>query len=303
MPDDAAVYRISEDKALVLTVDYFTPIVDDPYAFGQIAAANAMSDVYAMGGVPLVALNIVGFPADSPDLPLSVLTEILRGGAEKAAEVGVSVVGGHTIDDREPKYGMAITGLVHPNKIVTSSGAKPGDRLILTKPIGTGVIATAIKRARAGEDLIERAIATMSSLNRGASLAMLEVGVHACTDVTGFGLLGHLRAMVAASEVAARIRLRDIPVIDGVWDLLDDDLAPGGTYRNLDALGESVVWPGSVREVDRLMLCDPQTSGGLLVAVSPGQVSRLLAAFEKVGTLAAADIGEVVEGSGVIFVE
>lgn len=303
MPDDAAVYRISEDKALVLTVDYFTPIVDDPYAFGQIAAANAMSDVYAMGGMPLVALNIVGFPADNPDLPLSVLTEILRGGAEKAAEVGVGVVGGHTIDDREPKYGMAVTGLVHPGRIVTSSGAKPGDRLVLTKPIGTGVIATAIKRGKAGTDLIERAIITMSSLNRGASLAMLEVGVHACTDVTGFGLLGHLRAMVAASEVGVRIYLRDIPVIDGVWDLLDDDLAPGGTYRNLSALGDSVLWPESIREVDKLMLCDPQTSGGLLVAVPPGQVSSLLIAFEKAGTLAAADVGEVVEGSGVIFIE
>ena len=222
--DDAAVYRMSEDTALIQTVDFFPPIVDDPYAFGQIAVANALSDVYAMGGKPLIALNIVGFPVA---LPKDILGSILVGGADKAQEAGVLIVGGHTVDDEEPKYGLSVTGVVRPGDEVTNAGAQPGDRLVLTKPIGTGVITTAGKQGVAGQDVIASAVEIMGALNRDASHAMTSVGVNACVDVTGFGLLGHLRGMTRASGVSASVRLGAIPFIAGAQGTGGGGRCPG----------------------------------------------------------------------------
>jgi selenide,water dikinase len=293
--DDAGVYRLSPELALVSTVDYFTPIVDDPYAFGAIAAANALSDVYAMGARPLFALNIVGFPRDT--LPFSVLGDILRGGADKAAEAGISVIGGHSIDDREPKYGMAVTGVVHPDRITRNVGARPGDALYLTKPVGTGVLSTAIKRGLATPRDVDDAVALMATLNEGAAAAMLEVGVHAATDVTGFGLLGHLSEMVNASEVGARIQASSVPQLPPVADLVDRDVVPGGTRRNQAALESLVDWDERVDDITRVLLCDAQTSGGLLIAVARERADALEAALRARQTPAAARIGEIIPGS------
>ena len=215
--DDAAVYRLGEELALVQTLDFFPPIVDDPYWFGAIAAANALSDVYAMGAKPLLALNIVGFPMD---MDKAILGQILRGGHDKVHEAGAVIAGGHTIDDAEPKYGLAVTGVVRPGAQVTNSGARPGDALVLTKPIGTGIIATAGKEGRVDQETLDRTIQLMATLNRAASEAMLEVGVNACTDITGFGLLGHLSTMAASSGVSARVSLAAVPVIPGTWELV-----------------------------------------------------------------------------------
>lgn len=291
--DDAAVYRIGPDQALVFTVDYFTPIVDDAYQFGRIAAANALSDTWAMGGEPALALNIVGFP--SRTLPLTLLQEILRGGAEIAAEAGVLVAGGHSIDDPEPKYGMAVVGFVHPDHIVTNIGASPGDRLYLTKPLGIGIVTTGIKRQRVTQETIDRAVRVMTTLNRGGARAMREVGVHAATDVTGFGLLGHLREMLASGGIGARVHLSQVPVLEEAWDLVRDDVCPGGTRRNLAAVECQADFAPDLDEAERLMLCDAQTSGGLLIAVAPEKASALEAALRAQGTLAAACIGEVLE--------
>ncbi|MCL5960853.1 MAG: selenide, water dikinase SelD, partial [Chloroflexi bacterium] len=216
--DDAAVYRVSDELAIVQTIDFITPVVDDPYNFGAIVAANALSDIYAMGAKPLFALNIVGFPAKT--LPMSILGEILRGSADKAAEAGASIVGGHSIDDNEPKYGLAVTGIVHPDQVVTNAGAKPGDVLVLTKPLGTGIITTGIDRLLVGERTVERVTAVMSELNRRAAEAMVQVAVNGCTDVTGFGLLGHLHEMAKARGVAAEVTLETIPVLPETWELL-----------------------------------------------------------------------------------
>jgi selenide,water dikinase len=292
--DDAAVFRLSAELALVLTTDFFTPIVDDPYAFGAIAAANALSDVYAMGGTPLVALNLVAFPVE--ELPLTVLSEILRGGAEKAAEANVVVVGGHSIDDHEPKYGMAVTGTIHPDRLVTNAGGRAGDRLYLTKPIGTGIIATAIKRGAAPAAVEQAAIDSMVALNRDACAAMLEVGVHAATDITGFGLLGHLRQLASASGVAARVRADRVPLLEGTRELALGGAVPGGTQRNESFLNEWVSWPKGLAAVDRTILCDAQTSGGLLIAVEPGRAAALEAALGKRGLLVAA-VGSLEAGS------
>lgn len=293
--DDAAVYKMSDEMAIVSTVDFFPPIVDDPYKFGEIAATNALSDVYAMGGKPVIALNIVGFPVD---LPHDILGEILSGGASKAQEAGVLIVGGHTVDDAEPKYGMSVTGVVHPGEQVTNAGAQPGDVLVLTKPIGTGIITTAGKQERVGAETLDRAIKVMSELNRKASEAMMHVGVNACVDVTGFGLLGHLRLIAEGSGVSAHVRVSDVPVIEGVQELLDLGIAPGGTHRNLESLEGVVDWHPDISAETQILLADAQTSGGLLMSVSPGKLDDLLTALGHAGVKTRAVIGKIVERDG-----
>ena len=266
--DDAGVFRVRDDLALVQTVDFFTPIVDDPYDFGRIAATNALSDVYAMGGRPLTALNLVAF---SPDLlGAGVLREILRGGADAVRAAGASIVGGHSIEDREPKYGLAVTGAVHPDRILTNAGARPGDALVLTKPLGAGAIATAFKRGACGPEVVASAVAVMTRLNAGASEAALAAGAHAATDVTGFGLLGHLREMCVASGVSAAVRAGAVPSIRGARELLaGEEAVSGGLRRNLEHASGFVAFDPGVPAGARRLLADPMTSGGLLVALPP----------------------------------
>jgi len=268
--DDAAVYRVSADLAIVTTVDFFTPIVDDPFDFGRIAATNALSDVYAMGGTPITALNLVAYPLET--LGGEILREILRGGAAVASEAGASIVGGHSIDDPEPKYGLAVTGTVHPDRLVRNSTARPGDDLFLTKPVGGGIISTAAKRGLASDALVAEQVRVMTTLNGEASAAALAGGVSAMTDVTGFGLLGHLRELVEASGVGAEVVADAVPAIEGVLDLLAGPEPPiaGGTRRNRDWAEEVVDWDEKVPEGRRWLLCDAMTSGGLLVAAPPG---------------------------------
>ena len=288
--DDAAVYRMDDDLALVSTVDFFPPIVDDPYSFGQIAAANALSDVYAMGGTPMTALNIVGFPVG---LPKDILVSVLRGGADKALEAGVLIVGGHTVDDDEPKYGLAVTGVVRPGEQITAEGARAGDALVLTKPIGTGVITTAGKQQRVEQDVLDDAVEVMSTLNVEASRVMVDVGANACTDVTGFGLLGHLRTVLEPSHVAAVVHYEAVPLLRGAWDLAVQGVAPGGTGRNVESLADVTAWPDGLDEVWPVLLCDAQTSGGLLISVSPDKSGRLIARLSDAG-VGAAVVGEIV---------
>ena len=298
--DDAGVYRISADLALVQTVDVFTPVVDEPYWFGAIAAANALSDVYAMGGVPRTALNIAGFPRSK--LPLEILGEILRGGGEKCAEAGVAVIGGHTLDDPEPKFGLSVTGFVHPDRVVTNAAARPGDRLVLTKPLGLGVITTGIKQERTTRSAIDEAIRVMAALNRAAGQAMTDVGVSAATDITGFGLLGHLHEMTRASGVRARILLSAVPILEEAWGLARAGTVPGGTQRNRAALAGAVIWEG-IDEDGQILLCDAQTSGGLLIAVPGDRLARLVQALRAGGTPASEVVGEITgEGAGEITV-
>lgn len=290
--DDAAVYRLHDDLAIVLTTDFFTPIVDDPFDWGRVAATNALSDVYAMGGVPLLALNLVAWPRDG--LPFDLLARVLDGGATAARQAGCLVVGGHSVDDAEPKFGMAVVGTVHPGRVLTNRGGRPGDVLVLTKPIGLGVISTAAKRDRVDAGLVATAVEVMTHLNRGARDAAVEVGVHAATDVTGFGLLGHLRELCAASGTGARVVLDAVPVIDGVRALLADGMVAGGTRRNHASVAPHVDF-GGLPEPEQLLLADAQTSGGLLLAVAPEKAERLLAACRRQGTLAAAAIGELTD--------
>jgi selenide,water dikinase len=292
--DDAAIYRLSDETALVLTTDFFTPIVDDPYEFGAVAAANALSDVYAMGGRPLTALNLVGFP--DAELDAAVLAEILRGGAEKAKEAGIDVIGGHTIKSDEPIYGLAVTGTVHPDRVVTNAGARPGDALVLTKPIGIGIVTTAAKQDKDTLGAVREAIALMTTLNRSACEAMLDVGVHAATDVTGFGLLGHLRNVVAASACAAVVERSKVPVLDAAVRYVREGIAPGGTHANLRFLAESVEWHTAVSKEDQLLLSDAQTSGGLLLAVPQERSEALVRALASRGTPCAAIIGRFEAG-------
>ena len=292
--DDAGVYRLTPDLALVQTVDVFTPIVDDPYWFGAIAAANALSDVYAMGGTPRLALNIAGFPRAK--LSLDILGEILKGGADKCSEAGVTVIGGHTIDDPEPKFGLAVTGFVHPDRVVTNASARHGDRLVLTKPLGMGVITTGIKQERTSRATIEEAIRLMAVLNEAAARAMIEVGVSAATDITGFGLLGHLHEMTRAAGVHATIRLGQVPILEEAWDLARRGMVPGGTQRNRAALEGAVSWDG-IDEEAQILLCDAQTSGGLLIAVPEARLDRLLRSLRAGNVPAAAVIG-VIDGAG-----
>lgn len=291
--DDAAVYHLDGDTALIQTIDYFTPVVDDPYDFGRIAAANALSDIYAMGGTPILALNIVGFP--SKTLGMDMLADILRGGADVAAEAGISIVGGHTIDDKEPKYGLSVTGLVDPDEVMTNSTAKVGDRLVLTKPLGVGIVTTGIKRQVVSEETLKRVVHLMTALNKTAAEAMRQVGAHACTDVTGFGLLGHLHEMCEGSGVGARIVLSEIPVLVEAWELVREGVCPGGTKANLAFLEDTVQFEDGITEEQQLVLADAQTSGGLLIAVAPEKADGLIEALKEVNTLASADIGEVVK--------
>ena len=278
--DDAAVYKLSEDTALIQTVDFFPPVVDDPYDFGAVAAANSLSDVYAMGGHPLIALNIVGFPAD---LDKDILGRILRGGADKATEAGVIIVGGHTVDDPEPKYGLSVTGVVAPGHQVANVGAKPGDRLVLTKPLGSGILTTAHKNGALGDAALENVVRVMATLSRDAAEAMVEVGVNACTDVTGFGLLGHLKSMLDGSGVGARIVLSDVPVIPDTWEMAERGFVPGGSERNRLWVEDHVNWDPDVSELGRTILMDAQTSGGLLIAVPGEREAGLHAALSARG--------------------
>lgn len=292
--DDAGVYKLSDDLALVQTVDFFAPIVDDPYDFGQIAAANALSDVYAMGGQPLTALAICAFP--TADLPLSVLTRMLEGAHDKVHEAGALIVGGHTVIDTELKFGLAVTGRAHPSFLLTNAAAKPGDRLVLTKAIGTGVIATAAKRGIASTRAVDAMIEQMKQLNGAASRAALAVGARCATDITGFGLLGHASHIARASGVTLRIRAASIPILSGAAEAIAAGAKPDGLRRNEEYVAPLVDW-GSARDVMRDLLCDPQTSGGLLVAVpadrTPDYLSRVPEAVE---------IGEVVEREAIAIV-
>jgi selenide,water dikinase len=286
--DDAAVYRLRDDLAIVVTTDFFTPIVDDPYDWGRIAATNALSDVYAMGGTPLLALNLVAWPREG--LPFELLAAVLDGGADVARAAGCLIAGGHSIDDAEPKYGLAVVGTVHPDEVLTNAGAQAGDALVLTKPIGLGVISTALKRARASAAHLAVAVLVMTTLNASARDAAREVAVRAATDVTGFGLLGHLREMCVASGVGAELEITAVPVINGVRDLLDMGMVAGGTQRNHAFVAPDVDF-ADLPEAEQLLLADAQTSGGLLLAVAPEHTTALVEACEARGTLAAAVIG------------
>ena len=288
--DDAAVYRLADDLALVQTIDFFTPLVDDPYDFGRIAAANALSDVYAMGGRPLTAMNVVAFPLE--DLGGDVLREILRGGLEVVAEAGAALVGGHSIDDPEPKYGLAVTGVVDPGAMVTNAGGRAGDVLVLTKPLGVGAIVTARKRGAADDDVLAEAVEVMTTLNAAASAAAIEAGAHAMTDVTGFGLLGHLHGLARESGLAAEVVAADVPAIDGVEDLLGDDAAvSGGSRRNGEYADGFTTYAPDVPAWRRRLICDATTSGGLLVAVDPSRAG--LVPGPVVGRLVAGEPGAI----------
>lgn len=293
-PDDAAVYRVTEQIALVQTVDFFTPIVDDPFDWGQIAAANALSDVYAMGGSPKTALNLVAWPRS---LDFELLGKVLEGGASICTQAGVSVVGGHSVDDPEPKFGLAVTGTVHPDWVVRKTGARPGDVLVLTKALGTGIISSGIKDGVAPQDAVHAATDSMKTLNAEAANAMLEVGVDAATDVTGFGLIGHLRQMLATA-LDAHLDLSAIPILTGAVDLAGRGILPGGSKRNREADVDNVDLPDDLDDAIRSVLFDAQTSGGMLIAVPPEKRDDLLDALEsrKVGIRAV--IGNVVDGSG-----
>ena len=291
--DDAAVYRLDDKTAIIVTVDFFTPITDDPYEFGLVAAANSLSDIYAMGGKPLVALNVVGFPAE---LAVEMLGDVLKGGYDKATEANCLIVGGHTVDDPEPKYGLSVVGLVEPGKEVPNSNAKPGDVLVLTKPIGTGIITTGCKQGITPDAILKNAVETMAELNKGASEAMMRVGVNSCTDITGFGLMGHLRGMVRGSNASAKIRVADVPVLPGVWELLEKGTVPGGTFRNMSSVDDVVDWDPALSEEQRLLMCDAQTSGGLLISLPSAKLDQLLSELDASGVQTRAVVGEITAG-------
>jgi len=283
--DDAAVYRLNGELAAVATVDFFTPVVDDPYDFGRVAAANALSDIYAMGARPTFALSIIGFPVGK--LPLEVMGRILRGGVDKAAEAGIAIVGGHSIDDAEPKYGLCVYGLVHPERAVKNSTARPGDVLVLTKPIGTGVISQGVKKGATSDAELAGAIACMAALNRAAAEAMIEAGPSAATDVTGFGLLGHLHEVVHASGLRARVRAGAVPLLPGARRLAEAGLVPGGSRRNAEHFGRWIEWGAGIDATTQTLLCDAQTSGGLLIALPRERLASLEAGLAARGVLAA----------------
>ncbi len=289
--DDAGVYRLRDDLAIIQTVDFFTPVVDDPYDFGQISVANSLSDVYAMGGRPLTALNIVCFPIKL--LEISVLQEVLRGGAEKMREAQVTLVGGHSIDDTELKYGLSVTGVVHPDRLVTTSGAQPGDRIILTKPLGTGVVTTALKAGLAGEELARRVTRSMAALNKTAAAAMLEHGVHACTDITGFGLAGHALKIAENSGVAIELEMAAIPRFPEVVELAGKGLCPGGMFRNRDFYSAKVHFAHGIPETLQDILFDAQTSGGLFICLPAANADKLLEKLRRDGITDAAIIGQI----------
>ena len=293
--DDAAVFRLSDDLALVLTTDFFTPIVDRPYDFGAIAAANALSDVYAMGGQPLTALSMVGFPDAS--LPVEVLADILRGGGDKCREAGIDIVGGHTIKTEEPIFGLAVVGTVHPQRVLTNARAQPGDVLLLTKPLGLGIITTAAKNNEDRLGAIGQAVTLMTTLNGPAANVMVSVGAHALTDVTGFGLLGHLRNITAASKVTAQVWLDQVPLLPAAWDYVRAGIAPGGTHANWRFLADWVRYDDGFTKEEQLLLCDAQTSGGLLGVIPAPQADAAVRELQRAATPAAAVIGRI-SGAG-----
>jgi len=290
--DDAGVYKLSEDLAIIQTIDFFTPIVDDPYDFGQIAAANALSDIYAMGGKPLTAMNVVCFPTKSLDI--SILKDILRGGIDKMKEAGVTLVGGHSIDDKELKYGLSVTGIVHPKRLVTNAGARAGDKLILTKPLGTGIISTALKAGKAGKETMAKVTKYMATLNKKASELMQKVGVHACTDITGFGLLGHACQLAQNSQVGIKVNSNSIPTFKEVENFANAGLCPGGLHRNREFYGKMVKFSDHVPDYIKDILFDPQTSGGLLIIIAPEAAEPLVSKLRKAGVSDAAIIGEII---------
>jgi selenide,water dikinase len=290
--DDAGVYRINDDIAAVFTADYFTPIVDDPYWFGAIAAANALSDVYAMGGRPVAALNLAAFPGGPEFLPYA--RSIMQGGVEKMAEAGVSIIGGHTIKDKEPKYGFAVLGFIRPDRILDNSKARRGDSLILTKPLGTGVISTGVMNNMCSDEVIEEFTKSMATLNRRASEIMLEVGVSTATDVTGFGLIGHLNEVLTASKCRARLYSKNVPFFKDAVRVAGLGRIPGGTRANEKTYEPFVEWAETVTDTERILMYDAQTSGGLLIFVPSGSRVKLAEALEKEGILAAY-IGDVVD--------
>jgi selenide, water dikinase len=297
LPDDAAVYQVDETQAIISTVDFFPPVVDDPYDFGAIAAANALSDVYAMGGEPMMAINLAAFP---DGLDMAILSEILRGGAETIRSAGAVIAGGHTVTDKEPKYGLAVTGMVHPAQIIKKSGAQPGDHLILTKPLGTGVVTTALKRGLVEAAHLAAAVTSMKRLNRAAMRGALSVGVRAMTDITGYSLVGHAYEMARASRCTLRLdydRLRWLP---GAVDYAASEIVPGGTGRNRVHFESQVVYRGEFNETDKSLLYDPQTSGGLLIAVEPSKSEQLLKALSDHEV---ARIGEVIPGDAGIIIK
>ena len=290
--DDAGVYRISDDLALIQTVDFFTPVVDDPYWFGQIAAANALSDVYAMGGTPKTAMNLVAFPADQMDL--AILRQIIQGGIDKLKEAEVVLIGGHSVADKEIKYGLSVTGFIHPARVLAKKNLRAGDRLVLTKPLGIGIVNTAIKANLAPAKLIDKVTRLMAVLNRDAAGIMRDFDISACTDVTGFGLLGHLAEMVCGSGMSARVDSGQVPVIAEALEFSAMGLIPAGAHKNREfreemiAIGETV--PRTLQDV----MFDPQTSGGLLISVNENQADALVAALKNIGIVDAAQIGEII---------
>ncbi len=297
--DDAGVFKLNDETALIQTLDFFTPIVDDPYWFGQIAASNALSDVYAMGGKPLTAMNIVCFP--SKKLPLEMLAEILKGGFDKVAEAGALMLGGHSVEDDEPKYGLSVTGIVHPDKIKTNSAAKVGDKLVLTKPLGTGVISTALKGEVITQDQAKHALIIMAQLNSSAAELSQDYNVNACTDITGFGFLGHAYEMAAASKVGMNLYYSHIPFLDSAKELAAEGMVPGGAYRNRDYLKKCVEISSSISELESILLFDPQTSGGLLMSVPAQLTENLIIELNKRG-ITADIVGEVIDNPGILTV-
>ena len=291
--DDAGVYKISDDLALIQTVDFFTPIVDDPYWFGQIAAANALSDVYAMGGTPKTAMNLVAFPVKQMDL--SVLRQTIQGGLDKLTEAEVVLIGGHSIEDKELKYGLSVTGIVHPSRVLTKKNLWPGDRLILTKPLGTGIVNTAIKAGMASVDLTDKVTHLMASLNRDAARIMSRFDVHACTDVTGFGLIGHIAEMVCGSNMSVRIFSEQVPVISEALEFASMGLIPAGAYKNREFRESMVGFSKTVERSLQDVLVDPQTSGGLLITVDRVQADALVKALQDAGISDTAEIGDVLK--------
>ena len=290
--DDAGVYKISEELAIIQTVDFFTPIVDNPYWFGQIAAANALSDIYAMGGVPKTAMNLVGFPLKQMDI--SILRQVIQGGLDKLKEADVVLLGGHSVEDSEMKYGLSVTGFIHPQKVVTKKDLKSGDRLVLTKPLGTGVINTAIKRGIASEAITENISRMMAALNRTAAEVMMQFSVHACTDITGFGLLGHLAEMVEDSGMALRLESSQIPILPEAIEYAKMGMMPGGTFKNKEFRLGMIEFSSGVDPLIRDILFDPQTSGGLMICVKREQADALVSKLIDEGVAASKIIGEVI---------
>jgi len=299
--DDAGVYKLSDDLALIQTVDFFTPIVDDPYDFGQISAANALSDVYAMGGKPLTAMNIVCFPTKKLDI--SILQEILKGGIDKMREAGVVLIGGHSVDDPELKYGLSVTGTIHPDKIIATSGAKPGDKLVLTKPLGTGILSTAIKAGVTSQQIISEVTMCMSALNRDASELMQGTEVHACTDITGFGLIGHTFNIAKESLVHVQIYSTELPMLSDIQKFADMSMLPGGLHRNSEFYSKFVRFSDKVPQYIKDVVFDPQTSGGLLIALPPQNAKWLLSELSRKVNTRAAIVGEVLSGTPGITIE